>query len=222
MNLLKTVGGNLDQASLSKVKASSYISQGFGESLPPDQWITELRSWESQVWAAHQIALAEYATGPKAADPTADSYTIQPSSAAERALCESLKARKSGGFVNINVFALAFTLTLSLTFTFLDLVILRFFIYLSRFKKALSPRIERWIQDDIFQLQRRAYEATGEGVWTKLEKEIPITRQATMLSDFVSEPTPPGVLKERVNTSSDSSTSSYDSTEKDYSGVTVG
>ena len=122
---------------------------------------------------------------------------------------------------NINVFALAFTLTLSLTFTFLDLVILRFFIYLSKFKKALSPHIERWIQDDIFQLQRRAYEATGQGVWAKLEKEIPITRQATMLSDLIDESTPPGVFKGRVNTSSDSSTSNYDLTEKDHSDVAV-
>jgi len=105
---------------------------------------------------------------------------------------------------NINVFALTFILTLSYFFTFLDLVILRFFIYLSKFRKTLSPRIERWVQDDVFQLQRRAYEAIGEGTWTRLDKEIPITCEKTLLSDFAVETTPPGVLKEGVSVSGSS------------------
>lgn len=40
----------------------------------------------------------------------------------------------------------------------------------------MAPRINAWIQDGTFQLQRRAYEAYGEGVWENLEEEIPLTK----------------------------------------------
>jgi hypothetical protein len=56
----------------------------------------------------------------------------------------------------------------------LDLVLLKFLIFLSSFRRALSPRIERWIQDGVWQLQRRAYEAEGHRTWTQLENEIPL------------------------------------------------
>ena len=88
-----------DQSNPTQVKASNYIMGGVISSLPPDQWIIELKSWESTAWAAHQIALAEFATGAKAIDPQADNYTVQPSSIAEKQLCKSLKVRKPGGFV---------------------------------------------------------------------------------------------------------------------------
>jgi hypothetical protein len=76
---------------------------------------------------------------------------------------------------NINVFALAFILSFSITITVLDLILLRFLIYLSKFLAALSPRIDEWIQDGVYQLQRRAYEAHGEGTWKDHNKEIPTT-----------------------------------------------
>ena len=59
--------------------------------------------------------------------------------------------------------------------TILDLMLLRFLIFLHRFRGAMSPRIDRWIQDGVFQLQRRAYEARGEGIWKNRQEEIPVT-----------------------------------------------
>jgi hypothetical protein len=62
------------------------------------------------------------------------------------------------------------------------MVLLRFLIYLSQFRNALSPRIERWIQDGIFQLQRRAYEDQSE--WQDIDKEIPVTVTRVKLQDL--------------------------------------
>jgi len=61
---------------------------------------------------------------------------------------------------NINVFGLAFIATFSVVVTLLDLFLLKLIIYTNKLR---HPRIDRWVQDSTLQLQRRAYEAHGEG-----------------------------------------------------------
>ncbi|OAG05586.1 uncharacterized protein CC84DRAFT_1243985 [Paraphaeosphaeria sporulosa] len=112
------------------------------------------------------------------------SKSIMPTIPGDRMLCQALRMRKAGGFANVNVFALVFLTTVAAVVTFLNVFILRFCIFLSRFRRALAPRIERWVQDGVFHLQRRAFEARGEGTWVDLEKEIPVTRVREMLGDL--------------------------------------
>ena len=52
---------------------------------------------------------------------------------------------------------------------------MRIMVYLTRFRRALGPRIDRWIQDGVWQLQRRAYEGEGYRGLTDLEDDIPLT-----------------------------------------------
>jgi hypothetical protein len=82
------------------------------------------------------------------------------------------------------VFALIFITTFSTTITLFNLGILRFFIFLSHFRQALAPRIDRWVQDGVFQLQRRAFDMHHEGQWTDLEKEIPVTEERDLLREL--------------------------------------
>lgn len=166
--------------------ASALVRTGglIREGVPDDQWINEVEGWESQVWAGLQILIPDYAIGAKARDPQADYYVIYPNSTAEKALCGMQKMPKAGGFVNINVFGLAFILTFALLVTIADICVLKFFIYLSQFRRALAPRIDRWIQDGVLQLQRRAYEAQGESNWVHLDQEIPVTMDRELLDDL--------------------------------------
>jgi hypothetical protein len=46
-----------------------------------------------------QMAVSQYAIGPKASDPFADAYVIAPQTEGEKALCGAQKMKKSGGFV---------------------------------------------------------------------------------------------------------------------------
>jgi hypothetical protein len=78
-------------------------------------------------------------------------------------------------------------LTFAVFVTILDILLLRFLIYLSKFQRALSPRIDRWVQDGVFQLQRRAYEAQGDGVWRMQDKEIPVIFDGSKLADLINE-----------------------------------
>jgi hypothetical protein len=86
---------------------------------------------------------------------------------------------------------MAFVITTSLFFAAVDIVLLKFLIYLGKFRRALSPRIERWIQDGVLQLQRRAYEAHGEGIWSDLSKEVPLTEAKQLLAELPLESLPP-------------------------------
>lgn len=84
---------------------------------------------------------------------------------------------------NINVFALSLIIAIFGIFATLDLILLKFLIFLQRFKRALAPRIDQWIQDGIFQIQRKAYEAYSQGTWDekRLERDIPATIGADAL-----------------------------------------
>lgn len=66
--------------------------------LPDDQWVKEVVNWENFGWAGFQIMLSDTAVGPKIRSQLADSYTNAPATAADSALCQSLKMRKAGGF----------------------------------------------------------------------------------------------------------------------------
>lgn len=79
------------------------------------------------------------------------------------------------GARNINVFALAFVITFCVVVTALDLILLKFLVFWRRFRGLSALRVEAWIQDGTFQLQRRAFEAHSEGTWERLDKEVPAT-----------------------------------------------
>jgi hypothetical protein len=79
---------------------------------------------------------------------------------------------------------MSFVIVTALLFAIIDTVLLRFLIYLSTFRKALSPRIDRWIQDGVLQLQRRAFEAHKEGSWSGLSKEVPLTDAKELLAEL--------------------------------------
>ena len=40
--------------------------------------------------------------------------------------------------------------------------------------RSLGPRIERWTQDGVLQVQRQLLEAEGEEGWSDRDKEVPI------------------------------------------------
>lgn len=69
----------------------------------------------------------------------------------------------------------------------IDLVLLRSLVHLRRYTSGLAPRIDRWLQDGIFQLTRRAYEAQGNGIWKNLAEEVPITTDKSALPDLTME-----------------------------------
>jgi hypothetical protein len=62
--------------------------------------------------------------------------------------------------------------------------VLKLLIGVSRFRRSLAPRIDRWIQDGVFHLQRRAYEGNYGVAWKLLTSEIPITCSQDLLPEL--------------------------------------
>ncbi|KAF1915506.1 hypothetical protein BDU57DRAFT_452145, partial [Ampelomyces quisqualis] len=164
-----------DGAESGNILAKTNLFESTSTGLPNDQWKKEVIAWEARVWANYQALISAAITGPAVFDKYADEYTEPVDNEGDKKLCQSLKMRKSGAFANINVFALTFVIAFSTIITLCNTLILRFFIFIARFRAALAPRIDYWVQDGIFQLQRRAFEAQGQGCWEYLEHEVPIT-----------------------------------------------
>ena len=174
----------MDLSHVVELNASLTLMHGIRNTLPNNQWKIEAVHQDSFVWAVIQILLTDYAIGAGAYDPAPHKAVEVPNTPAQKALCSSIRMRKPGGFANINVLGLSLVLTLSCFFMILDLFLLRFLVYLSRFRRALAPRIDRWIQDGVFQLQRRAYQAHGQGTWERLDHPTPVTVYLEELDDL--------------------------------------
>jgi hypothetical protein len=95
------------------------------------------------------------------------------------------------------VFGLVFTITICSSITLADLLLLRSLILWRKLKKSAAPRLDRWIQDGVYQLQRRAYEASGNGDWDNLADEVPVTREPTKLPDLQIETSPTCIPRKR-------------------------
>lgn len=77
------------------VQRSGFVSAR----IPSDQWIIEARAAESLVWASMQVMIADYAIGPGVRHPALVNATQTPETTGDKALCNSIKVRKAGGFV---------------------------------------------------------------------------------------------------------------------------
>lgn len=187
LNALIIIGRIHSTMSTQKLRVSDFQGASGGEistPIPDNQWSIEFTGWQNHAWAAHQIAVAGFATGIKRLAPTAE-YARKPVATQPKSqLCNIIKMRKTGDVANINVFAIIFIVIVSSVIVALDILLLRDLIFLDSLKKTLSPIIDRWIQEDVYHLQRRAYEALNEGEWINTNKEIPITRDNTILSDL--------------------------------------
>jgi hypothetical protein len=93
---------------------------------------------------------------------------------------------------NINLFALVFIVVVTCTILVLDFTFLRFLIFLSKFRRALEPRIDRWIQDGLLQLQRRAFEAQTGIMWEQLDQEVPLICATEKLPELTAQWYPGG------------------------------
>ena len=80
--------------------------------------------------------------------------------------------------------------------TIIDILLLKFLVFLSKFSEVLAPRIDRWTQDSVLHLQRRAYEAHGKCNWTGLSAAIPVTSAKDILLDLPIGSVPPETEKD--------------------------
>lgn len=160
--------------SVRTLNASTSLDGGIQtRQLPPDQWVDEVRNWENFIYAGYQSVMADYGIGLQH-QGLESSFLIPLTSRADLAVCQAQKMIKSGQFSNISVFGLAFAVGFAILVALLEIILLKFLIFTSYFRKSFIPGIDRWTQDGALQLQRRVYEAQGHNSWDRRDSEIPI------------------------------------------------
>ncbi|KAH7127171.1 hypothetical protein B0J11DRAFT_296636 [Dendryphion nanum] len=152
--------------------------------VPADQWVTEVVSYKKYLLLFLEIAFTDYAVGAETKAPEAASFMKKPATEGEKNLCNAQKMIKSGGFANVNFFGFVFIITFATTIVIIDLTLVQLLILIRTYSKSSSPRLDRWIQDSILQLQRRAFESQGKGIWDKLDDEVPVTRYDEKLEEL--------------------------------------
>jgi hypothetical protein len=85
---------------------------------------------------------------------------------------------------NINVFGISFLMAFTLTISIFNLTFQRCYLFVKRKQEKLTPRLDRWVQDGVFQWQRRAFEANTQTTWIRLEKEIPVTSEKEHITEL--------------------------------------
>ncbi|KAF2707919.1 hypothetical protein K504DRAFT_436031 [Pleomassaria siparia CBS 279.74] len=157
-----------------------------------ERWIFELEQLQNKLWALLQVYVADLVIASLSQAVSTADISVGSNGVAEKKvvpdeekiLCGSQLMRKSGGIVNINVFGMSFIIAFSLLVAIIDIMLLKFLIFLSRFRRTLAPRIDRWVQDGVWQLQRRAYEGHGYRGWIDLDKDIPMSTSKPRLADW--------------------------------------
>ncbi|KAH7125183.1 hypothetical protein B0J11DRAFT_605443 [Dendryphion nanum] len=145
------------------------------------QWASDLEWWVSNILAILQIAVSDHAIGRniRSKEPF-----IPPKMDMEKVLCEMQKMRKPGKFANINYFGLIFIIIVSSLIIILDLTIVQILLLVRRFTRWKGIKLNRWIQDSILHLQRRAFEAQEDSEWERLTEEVPTTESGEKLVEL--------------------------------------
>jgi hypothetical protein len=165
--------------------SAAYGANDWLSGLPPDQWAFDIQSMEAVVLAELQVFVAMHAQGYQENDGD-QSFVRRPAfhERGEDWLCHSQKVVKLSGFANINVFGFSFIMATTLLLVSFDYGVIRTCVhYHTRIGRYL-PNIRFWIEDDLFQLQRAAYDAKGLGLWSRLDKDVPIVENGALLENL--------------------------------------
>ena len=147
------------------VGGSDFISPG----LPDNQWQLEATELFSVSLAKFQQKILSYATGPTYFHEDLEFHP------GNKDLCPRQKIRGASGYLSFSVLGVSIILVLGCLFIITALVldsavgVLR-----RRFDRNDHKRLQ-WASDEKLQLQRMAFEQTGQGTWTGRTDAVPMT-----------------------------------------------
>jgi hypothetical protein len=181
----------------SQTKALNFLSEG-GD-LP--NWHEEVKNWHDITMVNLQRWANVYTSGPPVLDWW--KYIGRPSTSEERDMCLNQRARLQDA---MSFDGVAFVLILVVgTFIILTNFCLPFVVgFGQRHLRKGVRRRKQWILDDMLQLQRMAFEGSGQGTWHRKEKLVPLTECGEKLFGFPL-PDEPGAAVEYKHSSLESS-----------------
>lgn len=171
-----SIGQVLFSLGASSLQAQSYANWGTGgftsAPVPDNQWQLEVWNWHNITMANIQQWAIEYVTGPR--NRAYDKYIVQPDAIVSNDLCSNQRQR-SDDAMSFNVLGIIIILVVGcvIIITNMSLPTIVGFIQ-KRFDVGAYRRTE-WALDEVLQLQRMAYQRSGNGTWRKTESIVPLS-----------------------------------------------
>ncbi|KAF2186125.1 hypothetical protein K469DRAFT_687516 [Zopfia rhizophila CBS 207.26] len=161
--------------------ALRHVEAGRQLSMSNNQWQLELQDWHGTVLSGIQQYLVSHATGPT--DVSWAKYFRTPNTTAGQQLCHAQKVRISGKYANISVFGLASITVFGGVCILASLVCKHVGVWVHRKRPdACEGKSVPWIQDELLQIQRAAYQARGLGSWKGEGDAVPVTEKAEVFA----------------------------------------
>ncbi|KAI0517573.1 hypothetical protein F5B22DRAFT_654790 [Xylaria bambusicola] len=154
------------------LESSKSLVTGIQGPLPEDQWMLDVTYWWNITLAVLQATFVDTAYG--STTPESSRLQINATNAGQASICQNQKIR-STDYVSISVFGLHFTYIIGFLIIIASLVIDPLFTCAQKRWKYREYENLEWISNETLQLQRLAYDESGQGEWSKCTDTIPIT-----------------------------------------------
>lgn len=143
--------------------------------LPDNQWQIEATEFFSISMAKLQQKIVNYATGP--------TYFHEglPFQRGDKDLCQRQKIRGVSGYLSFSVFGVSIILVLGFLLIVTALVLDSTVGFLRRKLDWNDHKRLQWAVDEKLQIQRLAFEETGQGTWTGGTDAVPMTGAGALL-----------------------------------------
>ena len=162
------------------LRASETVDGLIQYALPANQWMTEVSSWFAVSMAKLQQKVIQYATGPGYVPP--GMTLTRPLSRQESRMCMNQIVRSSSiGTTSFSVLGVAIILIIGTVLIPTSLLLPSALALLRRLFKRKQYKDLQWAVDGKLQLQRMAFEESGQGRWSGGADSVPVTRIGELL-----------------------------------------
>jgi hypothetical protein len=171
-----SIGQVLFDLGASSLLAQSYANwgtDGFTSApVPNNQWQLEVWNWHNITMANLQQWTIEYVTGPR--NRAYDKYIVQPSAIVSNALCSNQRQR-SDDAMSFNALGVIIILAVGCFIIITNISLPTIVGFIQKRIDVGTYRRTEWALDEVLQLQRVAYQRSGEGTWRNAESIVPLS-----------------------------------------------
>ncbi|KAI0201355.1 hypothetical protein F4808DRAFT_450298 [Astrocystis sublimbata] len=146
--------------------------------LPDDQWKIDVTYWWNVSLAVLQSVFVSTAHGSN--DLSVTRYQTRATNPGQRSICENQKIL-SAQHTSVSVFGLYFTYITGTLIIVLSFVIDSVFTCAQKRWRYKEYENLEWISNETLQLQRLAYNESGQGEWSNCTEPIPVTTSGQLL-----------------------------------------
>ena len=152
--------------------SETLYNNNFQTQIPVTQWMLEVSSWYAVSMAKLQQKILQYATGPAYIPEGYD--LVAPMNKYEEQICKNQKIRSSTGTISFSVLGVGIILLVGSLLVVTQLLLESIMGFIRAKMHWKEYKSLQWAVDDKLQMQRLAYEESGQGQWSGGADSVPV------------------------------------------------